>query len=128
MNMKTTEGGRRWPAWMSSLAPDELARRRMRKRILDEAAALLLARRSGSWWAVTDRWTTRLLPLAAALALVFAGMAQRASDAPVAADMPPTVDELLQSANPNGPPAVLTSTAEPGLDQLLSAAVTPDAP
>jgi len=54
-------------------------------------------------------------------------LARRAS-LPVVADMPPTVDELLQSANPNGPPAVLTSATEPGLDQLLSAAVTPDAP
>ena len=126
--MKKTDHTSGWPGWLLSLGPDQLTRRRMRRRIMDEAAVILRARRSGSWWAVADRWTTRLLPLAAALALVFAGMATRASQGPGAADTPPTVDELLQSANPNGPPAVLTSSTEPGLDQLLSAAVTPDAP
>lgn len=126
--MNKTDRRRSWPAWLASLAPDELARRRMRSHILEEAAGILRARRSGSWWAVTDRWTTRLLPLAAALALVFAGVARRALDAPVAFDTPPTVDELLESASPDGPPAVLTSSVEPGLDQVLSAAVTADAP
>lgn len=125
--MKKTDRSGRWPGWMLSLRPDQLTRERMRRRIMDEAAFVLRARRAGSWWTVADRWTTRLIPLAAALALVFAGLARRAS-LPVVADMPPTVDELLQSANPNGPPAVLTSATEPGLDQLLSAAVTPDAP
>lgn len=125
--MNNTDRTRRWPGWLAGLAPDDLTRRRMRSRILGEAAGLLRARRSVSWWAVTDRWTTRLLPLAAALALVFAGVARQASDAPVAFDTPPTVDELLESANPDGPPAVLTSSVEPGLDQLLSAAVNTDA-
>ena len=125
--MKKTDRSGRWPDWLFSLRPDPLTRERMRRRIMDEAATVLRVRRSDSWWAVADRWTTRLLPLAAALALVFASMARRASQLPGTPDMPPTVDELLQSANPNGPPAVLTSATEPGLDQLLSAAVTPGA-
>lgn len=126
--MKKIEHSGRWPDWLLSLRPDQLTRERMRRRIVGEAALVLRARRSGSWWLVADRWTTRLLPLAAALALVFAGMARRASHIATIADLPPTVDELLQSANPNGPPAVLTAATEPGLDQLLSAAVNHDTP
>ena len=126
--MKKTDRNGERPGWLDSLKPDELSRERLRRHVLAEAAVILRARRAGNWWSVADRWTTRLLPLAAALALVFAGMAQWVSQLPAVAEMPPTVDELLRSANPNGPPDVLISATEPGLDQLLSAAVTPDAP
>lgn len=126
--MKKIDRSGGWPGWLLSLAPDQLTRQRLRHRIIDEAADILRARRTSSWWAVTDRWTTRLLPIAAALVLVFASMARWGPQVPGVADMPPTVDELLESVNQNGPPAVLTSATEPGLDQLLSAAVSPDSP
>lgn len=126
--MKRTDRSDMWPAWLQALAPDPLSRERVRRRVMNQAAGLLRARRAGNWLAITDRWTTALLPLAAALALVFAGLARQASQLSTSTQTPPTVEELLESANPDGPPAVLTSATEPGLDQLLSAAVTPDAP
>jgi hypothetical protein len=123
-----TERRDRWPGWLQPLRLDPFTRERVRRRIIAEAADLLRARRAGSWWLVADRWATALLPLAAALALVFATLAHRASALPGIAQAPPTVDELLESANPNAPPTLLTSATEPGIDQLLGAAVTHQAP
>ena len=66
----------RWPAWLQGLRPDEVTRRRMRNRILAEARPLLLPRQE-SWYDVVAEWATILSPVAAAVTLIFAGLALR---------------------------------------------------
>jgi len=66
----------RWPAWLRSLAPDELTRRRMRVVILAQALPVLAARRQ-SWFDAVADWATILSPIAAAVTLIFAGLALR---------------------------------------------------
>jgi hypothetical protein len=66
----------KWPEWLRSLRPDELMWRRMRLVILDEARPLLAARRE-SWLDAIADWATILSPVAAAVTLIFAGLALR---------------------------------------------------
>lgn len=66
----------RWPEWLRSLAPDELTRRRMRVVILAQALPVLAARRQ-SWLDAVADWATILSPIAAAVTLIFAGLALR---------------------------------------------------
>ncbi len=126
--MKHTRNPDSWPAWLQPLRPDPLTRERLRRRIVAEAAAVLRAREAGSWLSVADRWTTLLLPLAAALALTFAALAQRASAPVELAERPPTVEQLLQPSQLDGPPALLIAATEPGIDDILSAAVAREDP
>lgn len=74
MNKKQTE----WPAWLEPLRPDELARQRLRSRIMAQAEPLLAARRALTWDEVASRWAMMLVPAAAAVTLVFGGLALRA--------------------------------------------------
>lgn len=66
----------RWPEWLRSLAPDELTRRRMRVAVFAEALPVLAARRQ-SWLDAVADWATILSPIAAAVTLIFAGLALR---------------------------------------------------
>ena len=71
MNKKQTQ----WPAWLEMLRPDELTRQRLKSRIMAQAAPLLAARRALTWDEVASRWAIMLVPAAAAVTLVFGGLA-----------------------------------------------------
>lgn len=64
--------------WWDVLLPDEMTEARLRRSIL-EAARPLLASQRESWWDVASSWATLLTPIAAALTLIFAGLALRES-------------------------------------------------
>lgn len=64
------------PRWLDILLPDEVTAARLRRAILDVAEPLLASRRD-SWWDVASDWATLLTPVAAALTLIFAGLAVR---------------------------------------------------
>lgn len=64
------------PRWLDILLPDEVTAARLRRAILDAAAPLLAGRRD-SWFDVASDWATLLTPIAAALTLIFAGLAVR---------------------------------------------------
>ena len=64
--------------WWDVLLPDEVTEARMRRSVL-EAARPLLAGQRDSWWDVASSWATLLTPIAAALTLIFAGLALRES-------------------------------------------------
>ena len=62
--------------WLDALRPDDLTAARLRHAILDAAQPVLDGRRD-SWWDVASNWATLLTPVAAALTLLFAGLAVR---------------------------------------------------
>lgn len=103
------------PRWLDSLRPDDMTAARLRRAILD-AAHPLLAERDDSWWDVASNWATLLTPIAAALTLLFAGLAIRQvipSDEPMvlrrgSADI---VESLRLEAVPAGFSAELTNDA-----------------
>ena len=88
----------RWPIWMRALRPDELTGRRMKRAILDEALPLLTARRD-SWFDAVADWATILSPVAAAVTLIFAGLALRQAGSADLSDTiasAPAVEELVR--------------------------------
>ena len=88
----------RWPIWLRALRPDELTRHRMRRAILDEAAPLLAARRD-NWFDAVAEWATILSPVAAAVTLIFAGLALRQAGTAEMSDTlaaAPAVEELVR--------------------------------
>ena len=103
------------PTWLDSLRPDDVTAARLRRDIIDAGHPLLAGRRD-SWWDVASNWATLLTPVAAALTLLFAGLAIRqgiSSDAPtvsriVSADI---VESLRLQAVPAGFNAELTNDA-----------------
>ena len=103
------------PNWPDTLRPDDVTAARLRRSILDAAHPLLAGRRD-SWWDVASNWATLLTPVAAAVTLLFAGLAIRQaipSDEPtvarsVSADV---VESLRLEAVPAGFSAELTSDA-----------------
>jgi hypothetical protein len=62
--------------WLDILRPDEVTVARLRRSIVDAARPLLAGKRD-SWWDVASDWATLLTPVAAALTLIFAGLAVR---------------------------------------------------
>lgn len=111
----------RSPAWLRTLMPDDVTRRRLRQSIEAEARPLLAARREGWFDAVSD-WATILSPVAAAVTLVFAGLALRhASQAPDATTEfagAPGVVELVQPGD--ALPSVFESDSVPDLDAVMT--------
>lgn len=123
MNRERNRNGEtEWPAWLESLRPDELSRKRLRTSVLSAAMPILRAR-GQSWQDEVARWTSVLAPVAAAIAILFAGLAYQAARPAVVARVDPIeVDPLLQPMV-DGPPAMLTSTLEPSMDEILAAAI-----
>ncbi len=112
-----------WPAWLEPLRPDEVARTRVRRSILATAGPILHASRAG-WSDVAARWATLLAPAAAGLAIVFAGLAYRASmPERVVAETPATIEELFGPSDVEGPPSFLTSVSEPEAEHVLTAVI-----
>jgi hypothetical protein len=63
-----------WPRWLHELRPDDITRARLRRSIMETAAPLLEMRRV-TWWEVASSWASILIPVAAAVALLIAGLA-----------------------------------------------------
>lgn len=120
---------RDWPDWLEALRPDSVTRERMRRAIVREAVPLLTARRAG-WFDVASRWATLLSPVAAAITLLFAGLAVLQTpvrDAPSdqLAEAPPSVDQLLESSGP-AVPAAFAHDSLADLDIVLTAIASED--
>jgi hypothetical protein len=110
----------RWPAWLQALRPDELTRRRMRRTILDEAAPLLAARRDG-WFDAVAEWATILSPVAAAVTLIFAGLALRQAGSRELSETvarAPAVEELVRHGE--SVPAAFGRDSVPDLDVVMT--------
>jgi len=115
----------RWPDWLRSLRPDELMRRRMRLVILDEARPLLATRRE-SWLDAIADWATILSPVAAAVTLIFAGLALRhAGQVDLEEDLAtaPAVEDLVRSQEAF--PATFGVDSLPDLDVLMTVLYEP---
>lgn len=100
------------PRWLDILLPDEVTAARLRRAILDVAEPLLAGRRD-SWWDVASDWATLLTPVAAALTLIFAGLAVRQG---IPSDDP--ADSLLVSADVVE--SLRSQTAPAGFSQNLT--------
>lgn len=110
----------RWPIWLRTLGPDELTRRRMRRVILDEALPLLGARRN-SWPDVVAEWATILSPVAAAVTLIFAGLALRQAGSEGAVEnlaSAPAVEELVRPGDVL--PSAFGPDSVPDLDVVMT--------
>jgi hypothetical protein len=59
---------------VNELGPDDLTRARLRRSIAKAARPLLQARRL-TWWEVASSWASLLIPVAASIALLIAGLA-----------------------------------------------------
>jgi len=110
----------RWPIWMRALRPDELTRHRMKREVLDEALPLLAARRD-SWFDAVAEWATILSPVAAAVTLIFAGLALRqagSDEFPDAMASAPAVEELVRPGETL--PSAFGRDSVPDLDAVMT--------
>ena len=120
---------RSWPDGLEALRPDDVARRRMRRAIHAGATRLLRKRRRRAWEEVAAGWATILAPLAALLAVAFAGLAYRATaPAPSTSSTPVTVEELAGPGDPDEPFGYLTESDEPSTDRVLTAVILYEEP
>lgn len=119
----------RWPAWLEALRPDEVTRARVRRVILRDAAPILAPRRD-SWLDAVSDWATILSPVAAAVTLVFAGLAlKQAGEAREAIELEahaPAVEELVAPGR-ELPPAFAGDTV-PDLDVVMKVVYEPVEP
>lgn len=115
-----TEGG--WPHWLRPLRPDEAASDRLRRRIAGAAAPLLADRRE-EWWDVAGRWSRMLIPIAAGLAIAFAGVAAGAGqeEAAAARSAEDPATNVVEVLHPEGWPAGLVAWGAPGEDVVFAA-------
>jgi hypothetical protein len=109
-----------WPIWLRALRPDELTRRRMRRAILDEALPFLTARRD-TWFDAVADWATILSPVAAAITLIFAGLALRqagSAELPETVASAPAVEELVRPGETL--PSAFGRDSVPDLDVVMT--------
>lgn len=105
-------------AWARLLLPDEVARRRLRRAIMREARPLLAARRDGLLDAIST-WAATLSPIAAAITLVFAGLALRQTrPTRMAEDTAPAFEELVEPGR--ALPSAFEGDSIPDLDAVLT--------
>lgn len=120
----TTEG--RWPAWLEVLRPDELTRLRLRRAIFRDAGPVLAARRE-SWFDAVSDWATVLSPIAAAVTLVFAGLALKQAVEPVdvaeGTAQAPLVEEFLPPGEEL--PAAFAGDTIPDLNVVMTVIYEP---
>jgi len=110
----------RWPIWLRALRPDEFTRRRLRRAILDEALPLMTARRDNWFDAVAD-WATILSPVAAAVTLIFAGLALRQAGSAGIAEtvaIAPAVEDLVRPGE--ALPSTFGRDSVPDLDMVMT--------
>jgi len=125
-----SRGTRGWPKWLETLRPDEIMRARLKRSIADAAAPLLSARQL-TWWEVASDWASLLTPVAAAVAVLFAGLAL--GDRPVARSQAtiavsaetPRLEEFVDWASAEEFPAAFPEDSLNSLDVVL-ASITAD--
>lgn len=116
------------PGWIRALVPDDLTRRRMRKAILDEARPILASRRD-SWIDAVADWAAILSPIAAAVTLIFAGLALRqAGDTgtPETVATAPALEELVHPGETV--PQAFGRDSVPDLDAVMNVLYEPEVP
>jgi hypothetical protein len=111
---------REWPAWLEALRPDQMTRERIRRAVMRRASPILASRRT-SWLDLASEWATLLSPVAAAVALVFAGLAVLRPPSDTLAEAPPRVQELVEPTPGEVLPAVFTQDTVADLDVVLTA-------
>ena len=125
----SSRGRRGWPNWLETLRPDEITRARLKRSIADAAAPLLSARQL-TWWEVASDWASLLTPVAAAAAVLFAGLAL--GDRPVArsevtvaesAEVP-RLEEFIDWASAEELPAAFPEDSLTSLDVVLTSITT----
>ncbi len=110
----------RWPAWLQTLRPEELTRLRMRRRVVSEARPLLMARQD-SWYDAVAEWATILSPVAAAVTLIFAGLALRQAGSVDPAEPVATALAVEELARPGDAlPATFGRDSVPDLDVVMT--------
>lgn len=117
-----------WPAWLKALGPDDLTRRRMRRAIMDEARPMLASRRD-SWIDAVADWATILSPVAAAVTLIFAGLALRQAgsrDLPETFATAPALEELVHPGQTV--PHAFGQDSVPDLNDVMTVLYEPEAP
>jgi hypothetical protein len=118
-----------WPAWLSELGPDDLTRERLRRSIAVAAAPLLEARRV-TWWEVASSWASLLIPIAASIALLVAGLAigdrpvSDSSTALAAADEALAYEEFVEWASAEELPRAFPEDSLADLDVVLTTITT----
>jgi len=123
------QGMRGWPSWLETLRPDEITRSRLKRSVADAAAPLLNARRL-TWWEVASDWASLLTPVAAAVAVLFAGLAL--GDRPVARSEAtlavsaeaPRLEEFIDWASAEELPAAFPDDSLTSLDVVLTSITT----
>lgn len=125
-NRKGTSG---WPMWLETLRPDQITRARLKRSIAGAAAPLLSARQL-TWWEVASDWASLLTPVAAAVAVLFAGLAL--GDRPttgteammaVSADAP-RLEEFIDWASAEELPAAFPEDSLTNLNVVLTSITT----
>ena len=123
------QGMRGWPSWLETLRPDEITRSRLKRSVADAAAPRLNARRL-TWWEVASDWASLLTPVAAAVAVLFAGLAL--GDRPVARSEAtlavsaeaPRLEEFIDWASAEELPAAFPDDSLTSLDVVLTSITT----
>lgn len=124
-----SRGRRVWPNWLATLRPDEITRARLTRSIADAAAPFLSARQL-TWWEVASDWASLLTPVAAAVAVLFAGLAL--GDRPVASPESsvaasaeaPRLEEFVDWASAEELPAAFPEDSLTSLDVVLTSITT----
>ncbi len=123
------QGMRGWPSWLEPLRPDEITRSRLKRSVADAAAPLLSAR-GLTWWEVASDWASLLTPVAAAVAVLFAGLALgdrpvSRSEATLAVSAEaPRLEEFIDWASAEELPAAFPDDSLPSLDVVLTSITT----
>ena len=116
------------PGWIRALVPDDLTRRRMRKAILDEARPILASRRD-SWIDAVADWAAILSPIAAAVTLIFAGLALRHAGETAVPETVATAPALEELVHPvETVPPVFGRDSVPDLDAVMNVLYEPEVP
>lgn len=125
-NRKRTSG---WPKWLETLRPDQITRERLKRSIADAAAPLLSARQL-TWWEVASDWASLLTPVAAAVAVLFAGLAlgdrpTTGTDAMIAVSADaPRLEEFIDWASAEEFPAAFPEDSLTNLNVVLTSITT----
>jgi hypothetical protein len=111
------------------LGPDDLTRARLKRSIADAARPLLQARRL-TWWEVASSWASLLIPIAASIALLIAGLAigdrpaSRTASTVVHSSDTLGYEEFVEWASAEELPSAFPGDSLADLDVVLTAITT----